>query len=198
MRDLQQVFSHDRYLFRRKVFRFLGGEFSIYDGDQSLVMYSEQKRFKLKEDIRIYSEKTMMNEVLTVKAKQIFDFRATYKVVDPTTGEAVGALRRKGFKSIVKDEWLLLDPQEQEVGAIKEDNLGLALVRRFGSLATYLFPQRYTITTHGQEVGSLKQHFNPFVLKYTLDLSENYERQLDPRLAIAGGILFCAIEQRQN
>jgi len=43
-----------------------------------------------------------------------------------------------------------------------------------------------------------KQHRNPFVLKYDLDLSQNYERKLDRRIAIAAGILLCAIEGQQH
>lgn len=194
MSTSQSAFSHDRYVFRRKVFRIFGGEFSVYDANENLVMYSEQKSFKLKEDVRVYSEKTMVNEVLKIKARQVLDFGATYDVVDPSTGQSIGALRRKGLKSMMKDEWLFLDPQGQEIGAIQEDNLFMAMVRRFGP--SVLFPQRYTISTQGQEVASLKQHFNPFILKYTLDIKD-YEKKLDPRLAIAGGILFCAIEQRQ-
>ena len=91
MRDSQSAFSHDSYVFRRKVFRFFGGEFSIYDGNENLVMYSEQKSFKLKEDIRVYTEKAMTNEVLKIKARQRLDFGATYDVVDPSSNQPIGS-----------------------------------------------------------------------------------------------------------
>ena len=128
MSTVQNPFSHNKYVFRRKVFRIFGGEFNIYDGSGNLVLYSEQKSFKIREDLRVYTEKEMMNEVLQVKTKQMLDFGATYRVVDPRSGEAVGALRRKGLKSIFKDEWLLLDPQDQEIGAVQEDNMAMALL----------------------------------------------------------------------
>lgn len=195
------AFSHDQYLFRRKVFRIFGGEFSVHDPNGNVVMYSEQKSFKLREDIRIYSDRSMTNELLTVKARQILDFGATYNVVDPQTGAAVGALRRKGLKSLVRDKWLILDPEGQEIGTIQEDRLFLALVRRAlsrgrGFLAG-LLPQGYTISVGGEPVAFIKQHLNLFVLKYTLDLSKDYENRLDRRLAIATGVLLCAIEGRQ-
>jgi uncharacterized protein YxjI len=196
---LDGAFSHERYFFRRKVFRFFGGEFSICDPNGNTVLYSEQKSFKLKEDIRVYSDGSMSHELLTIKARQVLDFGATYDVVDPQSDVAVGALRRKGLKSIAKDEWLFLDPQGQEIGMIQEDRLLLAILRRLFSSRnlSFLFPQKYTLRMGGQPVAHLKQHFSPFVLKYTLDLSEDHEERLDRRLAIAAGIMLCAIERRQ-
>lgn len=193
----QEVFSHERYLFRRKVFRIFGGEFSVHDPNGNVVMYSEQKSFKLKEDIRIYSGKGIGSEILTIKARQILDFGATYNVVDPQSGAAVGGLRRKGLRSLARDKWLLLDPQGQEIGMIQEDRLYLALMRRWGRFLALLLPQRYTVSIEGQPVAFIKQHFNPLVLKYTLDLSQDYEKKLDRRLAMAAGVLLCAIERRQ-
>ncbi len=203
MSSQEGVFSHDRYLFRRKVFQLVGGVFHISDPYGRVVLYSEQKAFKLKEDIRIYSDERKTNELLTIKARQIVDFGATYDVVDPQTNSHVGALRRKGLKSMLRDEWLFLDPQGQEIGVIGEDRMILAILRRILGLVrlvsylSCLFPQKYTVSMWGQPVASFKQHFNPFVLKYTLDLSQDYEKRFDRRLAIAAGILLCAIERRQ-
>ena len=85
-----------------------------------LVLYSEQKAFKLREDIRLYSDETKAEELITISARSIIDFSAAYDVVDATTGERVGALRRKGLSSILRDEWLILDVDEIELGRINE------------------------------------------------------------------------------
>ena len=194
----EDVFQYDRYLFRRKIFRIFGGEFDIYGPSGNVVLFSEQKSFRLKEDMRLYSDKSKSNELLTIKTKQILDIGATYDVVDPQSGAAVGALRRRGLKSLfARDEWLFLDPQGQEIGKIQEDRLLLGLARRWIRNVSLLLPQRYTVSIGGQPVAFFKQHFNPFVLKYTLDLSPDYEKRLDRRLAIAAGVLLCAIERRQ-
>ncbi len=42
---------------------------------------------------------------MTIKTPQIIDIGATYNVQDVTTSEAVGALRRKGLKSIFKQHF---------------------------------------------------------------------------------------------
>jgi len=194
-----QRFSYDHYLFRRKVFRVFGGEFNIYDPAGNLVLHAEQKAFKLKEDMRLYSDEGQINEILSIKTGQILDIGATYEVTDSRSAQTVGYLRRSGLKSIfARDEWLISDSQKQEIGLIQEDSLFMGLVRRLiGSLA-FLFPQRYTVSMGGGPVALFRQHFNPFILKYDLDLSQDNEKRLDRRLAITAGILLCAIERRQR
>jgi len=55
----------------------------------------------------------------------------------------------------------------------------------------------------GGEVGGIsgctfKQHFNPFVLKMTLDFARDRNALLDRWLGLAAAILLCAIEGRQR
>ena len=45
-------------------------------------MFSEQKMFRLREDIRVYDSEDKSREVLNIKARQIMDFSAAYDVVD--------------------------------------------------------------------------------------------------------------------
>ena len=188
-------FNHSEYLIRRKVLRIFGGAFHIYDGGGTLAFYSEMKAFKLKEDIRLYTDEDMHTEVLTIKARQTIDFSALYDVVDPATREKVGVLRRKGFKSIFKDEWVLVDRMEQEIGLIKEDSALLAMARR---IVANLIPQKYHGEMNGRHVFTFKQHFNPFVQKVSLDFSPDTNKMLDRRLGIAAAVLLCAVEGRQQ
>ncbi|HSP80983.1 MAG TPA: hypothetical protein VLQ93_20845 [Myxococcaceae bacterium] len=188
-------FGQSRYMIRRKFFKLFGGAFHIYDPAGNVVFYSKMKAFKLKEDLRIYTGEEMAEEVLSIKARSILDFGATYDVTDPATGERVGALRRKGLKSILRDEWLILDANDQEVGTIQEDSIMLALVRRF---LTNLVPQTFKGEMSGEQVLSFRQHYNPFIQKIDLDYSMDTEGRLDRRLGIAAAVLLCAIEGRQQ
>ena len=47
------LFQYDRYLLKRQVFA-LTGKFRIFDAQENLVLFSEQKMFRLREDIRVY------------------------------------------------------------------------------------------------------------------------------------------------
>ncbi|ATB29602.1 hypothetical protein [Melittangium boletus] len=188
-------FAQSRYVIRRKVFKLFGGAFHIYDEAGQVVFYSKMKAFKLKEDLRVFTGEDMREEVLTIKARNILDISATYDVTDPTTGEKLGALRRKGLKSMLRDEWLVLDVRDQEVGLLQEDSMMLALVRR---LLSNLVPQTFTGTIGGTPVLSFRQHFNPFVQRISLDFSMDRSGKLDRRLGIAAAVLLCAIEGRQQ
>jgi uncharacterized protein YxjI len=128
---VSQRFSHPTDLIRRKVFTLLGAAFHIYDPAGELVLFSKMKAFKLKEDIRLYTNEEMTTEVLVIKARRVLDISSEYDIVDATNGESVGVLKRKGLKSMIKDEWVIMNSNDQEIGLIKEDSLALALVRRF-------------------------------------------------------------------
>ena len=134
-------------------------------------------------------------ELISIQARQILDISATYDVVDVTTGAKIGALRRKGLKSILKDEWLILDAHDTEMGKIQEDSMVMALVRRF---VLGLIPQNYSIDIGGTPVATMQQNFNPFVTKITLDFSQDTQSLLDRGLGLAAAILMCAIEGKQN
>jgi uncharacterized protein YxjI len=188
-------FGHSRYLIRRKFFKIFGGAFHIFDEAGNVVFYSKMKAFKLKEDLRLFTGEDMQQEVLTIKARSILDFGATYDVTDSASGEKLGALRRKALKSILRDEWLILDANDREVGKIEEDSMALALVRR---LLTNLIPQTFSGEVGGAPVLSFRQHFNPFIQKISLDFSGDTGGKLDRRLGIAAAVLLCAIEGRQQ
>jgi hypothetical protein len=191
---MNPIFQHQMYLLKRQVFA-LTGKFRFYDPMENLIMFSEQKMFKLKEDIRVYSYENKTQEVLSIQARQIIDFSAAYDVVDTAMNQKVGTLRRKGWSSMLRDEWEVLDENDNQLGVLFEDSMGLAMLRRF-LLGNWL-PQNYDITFGEQRVADLKQRFNLFRYELDIDMSMNMGR-LDPRMGIAAGILLAAVEGRQS
>ena len=191
---MNPIFQHQKYLLQRQVFA-ITGKFRFYDPLGNLVMFSEQKMFKLKEDIRVYSDENKTQEVLSIQARQIIDFSAAYDVVDTAYNQKVGTLRRKGWNSMFRDEWQVLDVNDNQIGVLFEDSMGLAMLRRF--LLGSLLPQNYDLTIGEQRVADLKQRFNLFRYELDIDMSMNMGR-LDPRMGIAAGILLAAVEGKQS
>ena len=129
----------EQYTIRRKILKIFGAAFHIYDEHGSVVGYCKQKAFKLKEDIRLYTDESMSDPLLTLSARSIIDFGATYDITMPD-GTQIGSLRRKGLKStFLKDEWLIYDDQGTEIGSLKEKNLFMAFMRR-GDLSAFFPP----------------------------------------------------------
>lgn len=191
---MNQIFQGNQYLLKRQVFA-LTGKFRVFDTAGRLLLFSEQKMFKLREDIRVYADEAKTQEVLAIKARQIVDFSAAYDVIDSSTGQKVGAMRRKGLKSILRDEWEVLDVNDNVRGVLVEDSMGLALLRRF---LTNLVPQNYDMLFGETRVGDFKQNFNPFTYELNIDFSMDTAGQVDRRLGIAAGILLAAVEGRQQ
>jgi hypothetical protein len=186
--------SQDQYVIRRKFLRLFGNEFRVFDAAGQQVLFSRQKAFKLREDIRVWSGDDMQTELLRIAARQIVDFSAAFDVVDSTTNTKVGAFKRKGLKSIVRDEWILMDANDQEIGLFQEDSMGMAILRRFINI----IPQKFHMDVGAAHVANLRQNWNPFVVKVTVDFSPDTQRLLDKRLGIAVAILHSAIEGRQS
>lgn len=192
---MNPIFQFPKYVLRRQAIA-LTGKFRFYDPSGNLVLFSEQKMFKWREDIRVYADEAKTQEVLSIKARQIMDFSAAYDVVDSATGEKVGALRRKGLRSLLRDEWEVLDANDSLKGLLFEDSMGLALLRRF-LLGNWL-PQNYDITFGETRVADIRQEFNLFRYELNLDFSMDTTRLLDRRLGLAAGILLAAVEGRQE
>ena len=186
-------FNDPVYIARRNFFNFLGITCRILDLQGGLKFKVKLKAFKLKEDITVFADEAQTIPVLNIKARQIIDFGATYDVIDVATQQPIGAWRRKGLKSIVRDEWELLDVHGQVIALIKEDSTALALLRRFLS---NLIAQSYHLEINGQPVGLIKGTWNPFIVKYTVDFTQ--EQWLDKRLTLAGVVLLMCIEGKQN
>lgn len=192
---MHNAFQFNQYTLKRQVFA-LTGKLRFYDPQNELVLFSEQKMFKLREDIRVFADEKKSQEVLAIKARQIMDFSAAYDVVDSTTNEKVGVLRRKGLKSILRDEWEVLNAADQPIGVLFEDNMGLAMLRRF-LLGSWL-PQNYDLMMNDQRVADLKQRFNPFRYEMEIDFTMDVSQRLDRRLGLAAAVLLAIIEGKQD
>lgn len=198
--QLHPSFQHNTFLIRRKVFSFPAAKLHVYSNDGNLLLFIKMKAFKLKEDITIYADESMGTPLLRIRARSIMDIGTAYDVYDVTTGGEyhVGVLKRKGMKSIIRDEWEIWNTQDQPIGKIQEDSGALAIFRRLNDLIAMMIPQKYNFSIRETPVGTMKQNFNPFVMKMTADFSADGNGYLDRRLAAAAASLLCVIEGKQG
>jgi hypothetical protein len=192
---MHSAFQYNQYLVKRQLFA-LTGKIRVYQPNGSLVLYCQQKIFRLKEDIRVYSDENRNQELLYIQARQIVDFSANYDVFDSTTNEAIGMLRRKGFRSLARDHWQLFNNKAEQIAIVQEDNLTKAFLRRV--FLGNLLPLSYDMIIDNVTVATFKQRFN--ILQYELDLDfvPNRQKSVDHRLGIAACLLLAIIEGRQN
>ena len=192
-----EIYQVDQFTARRKVFKLFGAGFTLLSPDGRVLAASAQKAFRLKEDIRVY-EGADGPELLTIQADRIIDFSAAYRVLDSGSGEVIGSLRRKGWSSMFRDSWEILDAEGVVRGRVSEDSGWKAIARRMHEVASLLLPQAYQIEVEGRTVATMTQNFNPFFQKFAVDLSQDADGLLPRPLAVATVILLLAIEGRQN
>ena len=187
---MSQLFEMDRYLLRTKFWRIFGGAFYFEDLAGNVVAYSKQKRFKLKEDIILYSDESCTEALVQIKARSIMDLATTYDITDAQTGASLGTAKRSFMKSILKDSWTINDPAGNPYAQFIEDSI--AILRRF----IPLIPAKYHFEVAGHQPILMQQRFNPFIKRTDIMIPPGHP--LDRRVVAAVALLSSAIEGRQG
>ena len=187
------VFQQDSFVARQKIFS-LAPCFYIHDQFGNALAFLRKKVFTWKDDIRVFTDETQSLELLRIKARKIIDWGTAFDVTDSINHQKVGALKRMGWKSVIRKEWTIMDAADQEIGRIREDSMMLAVVRRF---VTALLPQKYIFEIGGQQLGTATQNWNLFAPKMYVDFTGDPGKQMDRRLAVAAVVLLMAVEGRQ-
>jgi uncharacterized protein YxjI len=99
----------------------LANDFKAIDASGKLIAYVRQKMFKLKEDIQIYSDETKSKVNYQIKADKWLDFSAAYTFYDDTN-TSFGKIARKGWRSIWKAQYQIIDQNEKQQYTINEEN----------------------------------------------------------------------------
>ena len=189
---MAKLLELNQYLIREKFFKIFGNKFRIMDEKENLYGFCEQKRFKIKEDLRIYDDESKSNEWLVIKQKNFIDAWGGFDIFDSKEGILLGTVRRKWLNSILRTKWELLDSEGKEIGTLIEDSLGYAIARR-----TFLgiLPKKYTLWTSGDEEPiTMRQKFNPIIKKLVVSIPPNHN--FDRRFIAGLAIVIAALDGR--
>jgi uncharacterized protein YxjI len=189
---MAKLLELNQYLIREKFWKIFGNKFRIMDEQDNLYGFCEQKRFKIKEDIRVYDDENKNNEWLVIKQKNFIDAWGGFDIYDPNAGVLLGTVRKKFWNSILRTRWELLDSEGQNIGVLEEDSLGYAIARR-----TFLgiLPKKYTLHTIGNNVPiTMRQKFNPIIKKLVVNIPP--EHPFDRRYIAGLALVIAALDGR--
>lgn len=187
------VWDENRYVIKQKVLT-IGHKFFIENGSGMRIGFCKQKLFKLKEDIRIYTDESMSQELLLVKQQQILDWSGTFKVTDSMTGEDIGFVGRKALKSIFRDTWKLFDTSKNEIGTVEERGGFLSAMRRIVGFLKWI-PKTYDFRDGHGDFAVAVQKFQLIGDTWTLDITD---RRVDPRLIVTAALMMDIVEQQRG
>ena len=195
--------EHDVFHLRQRVRMMVNQyEFSLPGGGRPF-MFVQQKRMKLKEDIRFFADDTKQQELMRIQARQRFDPRARYDVTT-AEGEKVGEIQKVFGASLLRSTYRLYDAAGQEVGMARERNMAVALIRRIvqfipfvESVADWLpIPYHFDFMRGEERLGTNTRQMWKIRDVYTIDMTPDADRTLDRRLVLALAVGMDALQAR--
>lgn len=182
----------------------LSNDFTARDADSRTVAFVKQKLFKLKEDISIYADESKAELLFNIKADRWIDFSAAYSITH-TDGSELGKIARKGWRSLWKAKYLLIDQHQKEQFTIEEengwvkvwDNL-LGEIPIIGLLTGYFFNPSYAVMNlDGEKVARLKKQASFFGRKFEITKLTDMDNDDDERVMV-GLMMMVLLERRRG
>ena len=144
-----------------------------------------------------YRDDTAKELLLKIDQDQKFaPIVATYTVRDPA-GTILAVLRKNYLYNIIRKRWYVLSPAGEILSVIKEDSILLSLLRRVLGPALGLLRTNFVLFKgeSDQPIGEFNRKFT-LLDRYVLDLTHDVDGHLDPRLAVAAGVMLDTGERR--
>lgn len=178
-----------RYLIKRPFWSFFERTFRVFAPDGQLFMLVRHPIFRFREEFVVYADEAQTRPVLRVKSQQMIAINFTFDIFDAATEQLLGSIQKRGWKSIVRDKFILLDRTGAEIGVCEEQ--GAALLRRF----IPLLPSHHAIFIDGEQVADVHQIFRFFVKEFEVSLQPS---KVDPRFVLAVALLALMAEARRE
>ena len=185
-----QAFSHASYTLVRPLFSWRR-IYRVFAPDGSLSAFVEQPWFRWRTELTIYADEEQTQPILVIKNRRFAAVNMEHDLFDAQTGGRLGVVRTRGWKSMFRDTWDILDAEERPCGMMIED--GAYFWRRIFKL----IPGRHHIELGGRTVAEITQVFHFFRREFDLDIIEQ-EDAIEPRFAIACALIAMMADLRRE
>lgn len=183
------LFQQDCFYARKSHFSW-SPRFYFYDEHGNTLAFVRNASFTWSNEIRVFTDPTLSFELLVIRPLSRRSPGESFVVIDSVNHKPVGAIRQLQGNRLQRRQWVLMDPDGQEIATVTEDSLLLGGIRR---LVTHGGPQSYTFRLAGHEIGKATQSGGLFSPEMKIDLSGDGGKQLDRRLAAAAVVLLLGI-----
>jgi len=182
----------------------LANDFIATDANGTGIAYVRQKLFKLKEDISVYSDESKAHEVYRIKADRWLDFSAAYSFYD-STGKEFGKIARKGWRSIWKAEYDIIDQNGEVQYQITEESAWVKVIDSLfgqipilGIFSGYFFNPAYLLKNKADElIVKLKKQPSFWGREFEIDKIGPLDNDDDDRILL-GLMMMILLERRRG
>lgn len=181
----------------------LHNDFTAKDANGKTVAYVKQKLFKFKEDVSVFDDESQNQVNYRIKADRWIDFSAAYSITDKN-GNELGKIARKGWRSLWKAEYVLIDQHQQLQFKIQEENGWVKVmdsllgeVPVLGIFTGYFFNPSYIVTnTNGQSIVRIKKEASFWGRKFEITKLGETDNDDDERIML--GLMMMILLERQR
>ena len=183
------MWSQSSYRIKRPFWSFFERTFRVFTMDGQLIMRVRHPYLKLREEFVVFGDEQQTVPLLRIRARQIVAINFTFDIVDASTGVPLGSVQKRGMASLVRDKFLILDPDGNEIGMMEEQ--GASILRRFLPILT----SKHSLFLRGQEAARMHQIFRFFTKEFEVTIAPG---QADPRFVLACALLALMAEARRE
>ena len=179
-------------------------QFSVADANGQTLLYVKQQLFKLKEAVKVYDSAEQNRLLYEIKADRIIDFSATYHIRE-ADGRELGAVQRKGMRSLWKAHYEIRDGSGRDVFAIHEaspwvkvmDGI-LGEVPVVGMFTGYFFNPAYIISRpDGTPVFRVQKKPAFFESQFAVEVLAQTSDE-EARLCLLGAMMMMLLERSRG
>jgi uncharacterized protein YxjI len=179
-------------------------DFTATDATGKTIAFVKQKLFKLKEDVSVFQNESKSKLLFKINADKWIDFSTAYEFTN-SEGIALGKIARKGWASIWKAKYELIDQHQKLQYHIREENawikvmdgvLGQIPILNF--FTGYVFNPSYLITNlDNKKVARLKKEASFFGRKFEVTKLNDMDQDDEQRI-ILGFMMMILLERRRG
>jgi len=180
----------------------LASQIYIRDANGQLSGYVKQKLLKLKEDINVFADEQQTQHLYNIKADRMLDFSAKYNFTD-NRGVSVGAIKRRGMRSIFKAHYEIYDPSGSLSMEIHEENAWIKVVDSLvgelpviGMFTGYFFNPAYIISRANGSAAIARLQKQPAFFEGIFQLEKLAEMSEDDEAVVLLSFLTMTLLER--
>ena len=178
----------------------IGTRVRVVDAAGRQVAYVRKKKFKLKEDVRVYEDEDQRDLLFRIKADRVVDFGASYAISAPD-GRPLGAVRQQGVRSLWKSSYSIADASYEEVGLIHEENPWVKVLDSLAealpvadALGGLFFNPAYLVELRGRTVLRMQKERSVFESRFRVEKLDDFSEE-DEALLLASLIMTLLLER---
>jgi hypothetical protein len=178
----------------------IGTRVRIADAAGRQVAYVRKQKFKLKDNVGVYSDESQSSLLFRIKADRMLDFSARYAVGGPD-GRPLGAVGRRGMKSLWSSAYVLEDAYGAEAGSIREESPwtkvldGMMEALPLGdALGGLFFNPAYLAELYGKDMLRIQKQPSVLESSFRIDKLVDFTEE-EEDLLLAGTIMMVILER---